>query len=71
MGDFLAVIFRHHWLGKSSLTIVMIGLVVVVAPTRRFDERRWANCVFGSVIVGSLSSSSISSSTTSRRKEGT
>ena len=33
---------------------MVFGLVVVVAPTRRFDERRWANYVFGSVIVGSL-----------------
>ena len=26
----------------------------MVTPTRRFDERRWANYAFGSVIVGSL-----------------
>ena len=54
MGDSLAAIFLHYWLGKGILTLVVFGLVVVVAPTRRFDERRWANYVFESVTVGSL-----------------
>lgn len=52
--DLVAAAFLHHWLGKSVLTLVVFGLVVVVTPERQFDERRWANYVFGSVVVGSL-----------------
>lgn len=50
--DFIASVFLHHWLGKGILTLVVFGLVVVVTPERRFDERRWATYVLGSVVAG-------------------
>lgn len=51
---FIAAVFLHHWLGKSVLTLVVFGLVVVVTPQRQCDERRWANYVLASVIAGGL-----------------
>lgn len=50
----VASVFLHHWLGKSILTLVVFGLVVVAVPERRFDERRWANYVLVSIVTGSL-----------------
>ncbi|WP_232700657.1 hypothetical protein [Halobacterium wangiae] len=52
--DLIASVFAHHWLGKSILTLVVFGLIVAVTPQRQFDDRRWANYVLVSVIVGSL-----------------
>ncbi|SEP15170.1 hypothetical protein SAMN04487948_1176 [Halogranum amylolyticum] len=49
---FIATVFLHHWLGKSVLTLVVFGLVVVATPQRRCDEQRWANYVLLSVIAG-------------------
>ncbi|SEP31931.1 hypothetical protein SAMN04487948_14810 [Halogranum amylolyticum] len=51
---FIATIFLHHWLGKSVLTLVMFGLVVIATPQRRCDERRWANYALLSVVTGGL-----------------
>jgi len=51
---FIAGVFLHHWLGKGILMLVVFGLVVAVTPERRFDERRWANYVLGSVLAGGL-----------------
>lgn len=54
LNDFVGGVFSHHWLGKSVLTLVVFGLVVVAAPSRQFDERRWANYVLGSVVAGGV-----------------
>ncbi|WP_458186554.1 hypothetical protein [Haladaptatus sp. NG-WS-4] len=52
--DLIEGVFLHHWLGKSVLTLIVFGLLVLVTPERNFDERRWANYVLGSVVVGGL-----------------
>lgn len=52
--DLIASVFLHHWLGKSILTLVVFGLIVAVTPQRQFDDRRWANYLLVSVVVGGL-----------------
>lgn len=52
--DLVASVFLHHWLGKSILTLIVFGLIVAVAPQRRFDDRQWANYVLVSVVGGGV-----------------